>query len=204
MTFMSDFVIGVDEAGRGPLAGPVAIGVVLVPANYNLKKNFPDLDDSKKLSPRRRESIYIKLKAVEHEHALRHVVVFSSAHTIDSIGITRAVKRAVWSGIRKLAPEPGEVRVFLDGLLTAPPEYLQETIIHGDSLVPAISLASVVAKVTRDRLMCRTAQKFPRYGFEIHKGYGTALHRDAIEHFGLCAAHRRSFIHREFVDESAL
>jgi ribonuclease HII len=190
---MKRFVIGVDEAGRGPLAGPVAVGVVRVPARYNIKKNFPGLDDSKKLSPQKREELFALLKKRAALGELQFCVRFSSHTVIDTVGITRAVRRAAWSGVRALAQESHEVRVMLDGLLTAPPEYEQETVIHGDALVPAISLASVAAKVVRDAYMRRLGKRFPEYNFQIHKGYGTARHRAAIAQFGLCEVHRQSF-----------
>ncbi len=190
---MQHFIVGVDEAGRGPLAGPVAVGVVLVPVRYNLKKNFPGLDDSKKLSAKVREELFGLLKEKAAKDEVRFCVRFSSNEMIDRIGITRAVRRAVWSGVRTLAPEPKNVRVFLDGLLLAPPEYSQETVIHGDSLIPAISLASIAAKVSRDRLMCRLAKKYPAYGFELHKGYGTKAHYQALKKCGVCEIHRKTF-----------
>lgn len=190
---MKHFVVGVDEAGRGPLAGPVAVGVVLVPAQYNVRKNFPGLDDSKKLSLRKREELFVLLKKRAGLGELEFCVRFSSHAVIDTMGITRAVRCAAWNGIRTLVQEPRGVRVMLDGLLVAPPEYEQETVIHGDALIPAISLASVAAKVVRDARMRQFGRKFPQYDFQTHKGYGTALHRAAIAEFGLCEIHRKSF-----------
>lgn len=188
------WLVGVDEAGRGPLAGPVAVGVVAVPGRFDIKRAFPGVDDSKKLSEAAREDIYKEMQRLKRQGTLRYIVGFSSAGYIDAHGITRAVRRGVWSGVRSVA-EPGSSFVKLDGLLKAPPEYKQETIIKGDSLEPVISLASVVAKVRRDRLMKRLALQYPHYGFEVHKGYGTLRHREAIEEFGLCDLHRRSFCH---------
>lgn len=100
----------------------------------------------------------------------------------------------MWSGVRFIAENPVSVKVFLDGLLLAPPEYEQETIIKGDALVPVISLASVAAKVRRDRLMKRLALQYPEYAFEVHKGYGTKRHYEAIGKWGLTDIHRRSFL----------
>ena len=97
--------------------------------------------------------------------------------------------------VRFLAPKPSNVFIYLDGLLTAPPEYSQQTIIGGDEAVPLIALASIAAKVVRDHLMTRLAKEFPEYGFEIHKGYGTRAHYDALLKYGPCAIHRRSFLH---------
>ncbi len=193
------YVVGVDEAGRGPLAGPVAVGVVMVPQNFNIKKVFPGVADSKKLTEKKREEIYTLLQQAQRDETLRFVVVFASAQMIDRDGITKAVRSAVWRGVRKLVcrdpgpREPSSVRVLLDGLLVAPPEYAQKTIIRGDATEPIISLASIAAKVERDRLMVEYAKKFPNYGFEVHKGYGTQKHLAAIKKFGLCAIHRATF-----------
>jgi ribonuclease HII len=123
-------------------------------------------------------------------------VRFAGNAFIDAHGITRSVGGAVERCIRTLAPHPDNVEVFLDGLLYAPSAYKQRTIIHGDALVPLISLASVVAKVRRDRLMMRLSKKFPDYGFETHKGYGTKMHRTAISKFGLCEIHRVTYSHK--------
>lgn len=204
---MSQFLIGVDEAGRGPVAGPVAIGVVMVSKGFNIKKAFPGVADSKVLSAKKREEIYKQIQSAsrrsERAGTLRHIVVFASARTIDKVGITKAVRRCVYKGVRTLAPlgRPGignskakNVRVLLDGLLHAPPEYTQQTIIRGDATEPIISLASIAAKVRRDVLMRTAAKKYPEYGFEVHKGYGTKKHYATIHRHGLCAIHRRSFL----------
>lgn len=189
---MMQWLVGVDEAGRGPLAGPVAVGVVAVPRRFDIKRAFPGVDDSKKLGEEKREEIYIEALARAKAGDIRLCARLAGALYIDTFGITRAVRRGVWSGVRSVA-EPDSSFVKLDGLLKAPPEYRQETIIKGDSLEPVISLASVVAKVRRDRLMKRLAAEFPQYEFEVHKGYGTRRHREAIGEFGLCDLHRRSF-----------
>jgi ribonuclease HII len=201
---MQRFIVGVDEAGRGPLAGPVAVGVVRAPANYDFKKNFPGLNDSKKLSPEKREYLFGVLVERVAMGEIQFCVRFSSHGVIDSVGISRAVRRAAWSGVRALAPDAEHARVLLDGLLNAPPEYEQETIVHGDSLVPIISLASIAAKVSRDRVMCRLSKKFPDYNFDIHKGYGTAKHHSAIQEFGLCVLHRRTYTRRFLTRRSVL
>ena len=188
------FLLGVDEAGRGPLAGPVVVGVVKVARDFDIRKAFPGVGDSKQLSESARETIYREMQARQKAGDISFCVRFSSAQTIDTIGITRAVKRGVWSGVYALALEPFAVQVLLDGLLQAPAEYAQETIIKGDALEPVISLASIVAKVRRDRLMKRLAEKYPNYLFEVHKGYGTKKHYEAIEKWGPSAIHRRSFL----------
>ncbi len=199
------FLLGVDEAGRGPLAGPVAVGVVMVPEGFDVEKEFPGVADSKKLSEKRREKIF---KMLEERVALGDVrfrVDYESAEAIDAEGITRAVRRAVSRAIHALVHECGsqtssrspksDFRILLDGALRAPSEYAQETIINGDELIPLISLASIAAKVSRDRLMLELAKVYPEYGFEKHKGYGTKAHYAALEEHGLCVIHRHSFIH---------
>lgn len=186
------WLVGVDEAGRGPLAGPVAVGVVAVPARFDIRRAFPGVDDSKKLSEASREDIYIEALARAKAGDIRLRARLAGALYIDTYGITRAVRRGVWSGVRHVA-DPEDSFVKLDGVLKAPPEYRQETIIKGDALEPVISLASVIAKVRRDRLMKRLAKEYPEYGFEAHKGYGTPAHLAAIQAYGLCVIHRRSF-----------
>jgi ribonuclease HII len=186
------FLLGVDEAGRGPLAGPVAVGVVMVPEGFDIRAAFPGVGDSKKLSEKSRERIFALLL---ESPDVRYSVQMATAATIDSIGITKSVIGAVHEGIRVLAPDPCGVRVVLDGLLHAPLGYEQETIIRGDDTEPAISLASIAAKVTRDHFMLEMAEKYPEYGFSRHKGYGTALHYEALQKYGPCEIHRRSFLH---------
>jgi ribonuclease HII len=191
-------MLGVDEAGRGPLAGPVSVGVVLVAEGFDVAQEFPGVNDSKKLSEKKREVIYEMLKARAARGDARFTVEFESASTIDTEGIAVAVRRALARGVQVLAPDPSLVHIQLDGALRAPLEYSQETIVHGDALIPLISLASIAAKVERDRLMCKLAEDFPQYGFEIHKGYGTKMHYQMLGEYGLCAIHRRSFIHLDF------
>jgi len=189
------FLLGVDEAGRGPLAGPVSVGIVAVPEGFDVAKEFPGVADSKKLSEKKREALYEMLVARVARGDTRFTVEFESAETIDEEGIAVAMRRAVSRGVNALAPDAALVRVQLDGSLKAPIEYAQETIINGDELVPLISLASIAAKVERDRLMHTLALEYPDYGFETHKGYGTKLHYEMLKKHGLCDIHRRSFIH---------
>lgn len=188
------FVLGVDEAGRGPLAGPVAVGVVAVPERFIVAREFPGLADSKQMSPLARAKMFRLLKVRVRQGDIRFCVRCTSAKRIDAWGLSRAVASATARGIRFLAPEPGGVSVFLDGLLTAPDEYAQQTIIGGDEAVPIIALASIAAKVVRDRLMTRLGKQFPEYGLEKHKGYGTEAHYQALKKYGPSAIHRRSFI----------
>ena len=189
------FMLGVDEAGRGPLAGPVAVGIVAVPDGFIVENEFPGVADSKKLSEKKREKIFEILETRVALGDVRFAVEFESARTIDEKGIAFAVREAVSHGVNKLAPDSALVKIQLDGALRAPPEYLQETIINGDELIPLISLASIAAKVTRDRLMVELSKQYPEYSFEKHKGYGTALHYEMLKKYGPCAIHRQSFLH---------
>ncbi len=189
------FMLGVDEAGRGPLAGPVSVGIVAVPEGFDVALEFPGVADSKKLSEKKREYLFEMLKNRAVMGDVRFIVEFESTDTIDREGIAFAVRRALARGVNVLAPNSALVKVKLDGALRAPPEYDQETIINGDDLIPIISLASIAAKVLRDRLMCDLAKQYPEYGFEKHKGYGTKAHYDMLEKHGPCNIHRRSFLH---------
>lgn len=188
------FLVGVDEAGRGPLAGPVAVGVIAVLKGYDILATFPGLNDSKKLSEKKREMLFQILQQELKAGNVRASVQLVGASYIDEGGIAPAIRHAVSKGIAKVLPNPEEGKVYLDGSLKAPPEYAQETIIGGDGLIPAIMLASVAAKVTRDRKMIELATRYPGYGFEQHKGYGTRAHIDAIRAQGPCDEHRRSFL----------
>ncbi len=187
-------VVGVDEAGRGPLAGPVAVGVVAVREGYDILKAFPGLNDSKKLSEKKREILFKTLQDEMKAGNVQAVVCLSSARMIDDKGIAFAVRHALDRGVRKLLPNPKDGKVWLDGSLKAPAEYTQETVIGGDGLVPAIMLASIAAKVTRDQLMLKTDALYPLYGLASHKGYGTKAHMEAIRTYGPCEEHRRSFL----------
>jgi len=187
-------LLGVDEAGRGPLAGPVAVGVILVRDGYDILASFPGLNDSKKLSEKKRELLFGLLQEEIKAGTVRAVVQMVSASNIDAGGIAPAIRHAVLTGVRKLLPNAEEGKVYLDGALKAPSEYAQETIIGGDGIVPAIMLASVAAKVTRDRYMVKLAEEYPHYGFEKHKGYGTRAHIEAIRTHGPSLEHRRTFL----------
>jgi len=189
---VEEYLIGVDEAGRGPLAGPVAVGVVAVPPGFDVLKEFPGVKDSKLLSGQKREIIFTEVERRVALGDLRFCVQMSSSLYIDRFGITRATRKAAWSGIRKLGG-PDNSAVLLDGLLRAPNEYMQRTVVGGDLRVPVISLASIMAKVARDRLMERLSEHYPEYGFEQHKGYGTASHWLAIKRHGLSDIHRSTF-----------
>jgi ribonuclease HII len=187
--------VGVDEAGRGPLAGPVAVGVIAVKEGYDILATFSGLNDSKKLSEKKREVLFKILQEEIKNGNVRATVTLVSAARIDAKGIAPAVRHGVDMGVRKLLPDPRKGKVWLDGSLKAPEEYDQETVIGGDGLIPAIMLASIAAKVTRDRMMQKLDSEYPLYGFAGHKGYGTKTHIDAIKMHGPCTEHRSSFIH---------
>ena len=191
---MKEFLIGIDEAGRGPLAGPVAVGAVSVPIDFDWSQ-VAGAKDSKQMTPKSREDIYKKMCALRREGKLDFAVAFSSAAAIDTRGIVPAVQSALNNALAKITKvDPRHCRVLLDGGLHAPKEFQdQKTIIRGDQLETVISLASIAAKVLRDRLMIRAAQKYPVYGFDIHKGYGTLAHRLAIKRNGVCELHRTTF-----------
>lgn len=190
------YIIGIDEAGRGPLAGPVAIGVVAIPYDFDWEL-IPGVGDSKKVSPKNREAIFRRAKQLRRQGGLNFSVALVSAKVVDRIGISKAVLRGIEGCLKKLAFDPSEVEVRLDGLLHAPLEYKhQKTIIKGDAKEKVIGLASICAKVTRDAYMVRIVRDYPRYSFEIHKGYGTKVHIEAIQKHGLSKIHRRSFTKR--------
>lgn len=190
--------VGIDEVGRGPLAGPVAVGAVAVPKGFDVRREFPRVADSKLLSPRVREQIFDALQKRLAAGDLQYAVSFSSASYIDTHGIIQAVVRALTQALTTVAPDYEHTDVLLDGSLFAPKKYAhQQTIIRGDISEPVISLASIAAKVTRDRLMVRLHEQYPVYGFAAHKGYGTVVHRRAIALYGLSPLHRRTFIHNK-------
>ncbi|MFA5877570.1 MAG: ribonuclease HII [Candidatus Paceibacterota bacterium] len=190
------YILGIDEAGRGPLAGPVSVGVIAVESSFDLLDAFPGLNDSKKLSEKKREAVFLRLQEEMQKGNVRAVACLSSSTVIDTKGISYAISHALEQGVRKLMPESDHGKIYLDGSLKAPAEYEQETIIGGDGLIPAIMLASILAKVTRDRLMVKLALEHPQYGFEKHKGYGTASHIQAIKEYGPSPIHRMSFLSR--------
>jgi ribonuclease HII len=196
---MSKWVIGVDEAGRGPLAGPVAVGVVLIPPFFDWAM-LPGVGDSKKISEAKREQIYTATMRLVAAGKMSCTVEMMGAAAIDQKGIAVVIRTLVAKGIAALLAEadlePEKVRVLLDGSLTAPAKFIdQQTIIRGDGQELVIGLASIMAKVTRDRYMVERAKKpmYRSYHFEQHKGYGTAAHRRAVAHYGLSPEHRRTF-----------
>jgi ribonuclease HII len=204
----SKYIIGIDEVGRGPLAGPVAVGAVLIYAEHYKKvaRLFPVVKDSKKLSPKARAEWLVKIREAEQAGFLLSSVAFVSPSAIDKKGIVPTIRTALARALESIeknyttrAPFQGKAlekaRVLLDGGLCAPAEYKnQKTIIKGDEKELVIALASIVAKVTRDARMVKLVKKFPHYGFEKHKGYGTRLHYAAIKKYGITPHHRKSFL----------
>lgn len=194
------YVIGIDEVGRGPLAGPVAVGALM--ATPRTLRAFSDIRESKQLSKEKRGEWVERMKEYRttYPNDLAWVVSFVSARMIDKIGIVPAIRSALRSSLRRLAVPAKECTVLLDGGLKAPLEYTdQTTIIRGDASETIIAMASVVAKVARDKRMTLVARKYPSWGFAEHVGYGTKAHREAIAKHGLSAEHRRSFC-RRFID----
>ena len=188
------WIIGIDEAGRGPLAGPVAVGVVCVPRGFKFSSIKAVVKDSKQLSESKREEVFKEVRALQKEGKLRYVVSMVSAGVIDRIGITKAVALAIRRGLKKISPPPRSTFVKLDGLLRAPDDFVhQKTIVRGDRTEMEIALASIMAKVARDRYMKRMAARYEGYGFEQHKGYGTKAHRNALKRHRLCGIHRVTF-----------
>ncbi len=174
---------GVDEAGRGPLAGPVVAAAVIL----DELRPIAGLADSKKLSPARREKLYDEIRA----KALCCSVAEASVEEIDRLNILQATMLAMRRAVEGLRLKPA--KVLVDGNRLPPLPMLAEAIVKGDSKVAAISAASILAKVTRDRWCDRCHAEFPAYGFDGHKGYGTPVHLAALQAHGPCPQHRRSF-----------
>lgn len=189
------FIVGIDEAGRGPLAGPLAVAAVGAEIkNKNLPavrhgekiKILTGIKDSKKLNAKQKG----KWQKIINKNFEAHYV-FISHKTIDKIGIGKSLKLGVKKVLNKFSQKP--YLVLLDGSLSAPKKYKQKTIIKGDEKIPFISAASIIAKTARDKKMISLHKKYPRYGFDAHKGYGTKKHFGKIIQRGLCGIHRKTF-----------
>jgi ribonuclease HII len=186
-------ILGIDEAGRGPLAGPVSVGVVKISRKFN-KSFFKGIKDSKQLSPEERELWFSLATEAKKKGELDFKVALVSEKVIDRKGISYALRLGIKRCLSALGAS-AEDQVFLDGALKAPPVFEHQiTVIKGDEKIPVISLASICAKVVRDRKMVKLSKKFPGFNFHIHKGYGTRLHREALHKYGLTELHRRSFL----------
>jgi ribonuclease HII len=176
-------VAGVDEAGRGPLAGPVVAAAVIL----DDLKPIKGLADSKQLTARRREKLYDEIRG----KALCCSIALATVEEIDRLNILQATMLAMQRAVQGLRLKPH--KVLVDGNRLPALDVLAEAIVSGDALVPAISAASILAKVTRDRMLQELHLKHPAYGFDRHKGYGTAFHLQALQTLGALPEHRRSF-----------
>ena len=193
--YKMQYVVGIDEAGRGPLAGPVAVGAVKIPLDFS-KKFFKSIKDSKKLSEEERE-LWFSLATEAHKKGeLDFAVSLVSERVIDRKGISYAIRLGIKRTLIALGVSL-DSQVFLEGGIKAPEKFIhQTTVIRGDEKIPVISLASIVAKVTRDRKMVKLSKKFPEFDFHTHKGYGTLMHRKALQKYGSTEVHRKSFLKR--------
>ena len=177
-------ICGIDEAGRGPLAGPVVVASVIMPAESNIE----GVNDSKKISEKKREKLYEQIL----DEAISYGVGIVGQDEIDEINILNATKKGLTMSLQELTVKPDLIIVdALNHIDTMGIPY--ESIIKGDAKCYSISAASIIAKVTRDRIMREWDKVYPEYGFERHKGYGTSAHIEAIKEYGLCPIHRRSF-----------
>jgi len=184
-------VAGIDEAGRGPLAGPVVAAAVILPATFDL----PGLTDSKQLSAKARERLYPLIRA----QALAVGIGVGRVAEVERINILQATLASMVRAVDRLSLQPDFL--LIDGISPVPLNIPQKTIKQGDARSLSIAAASVVAKVVRDRIMVSYDRLFPEYGFSGHKGYGSQRHRDAIAKYGPCVCHRRTFAGvREFCE----
>ena len=178
------YICGIDEAGRGPLAGPVVIASVIMPEDSMIE----GVNDSKKVSEKKREAIYDQIL----EEAISYGVAIIGQDEIDDINILNATKKGLTMSLKELSIKPDLILVdALEHIDTLGIPY--EPIIKGDAKAYSISAASIIAKVTRDRIMREWAEVYPQYGFDAHKGYGTAKHIAAIKENGICPIHRKTF-----------
>ena len=184
-------ICGVDEAGRGPLAGPVCAAAVILPPHLQI----PGLNDSKKLSDKRRRELFPEIC----EQALAYGIAFATEGEIDEINILQATFLAMERALSQLKVRPD--LVLIDGNRQKDFGLPVKTVVKGDSLSANIAAASVLAKVTRDDWMIRQAQQYPEYGFDIHKGYGTRAHYAALEAHGPCPIHRMTFLKKFYGQE---
>lgn len=175
---------GVDEAGRGPLAGPVCAAAVMLPPGLEI----PGLNDSKKLTDKKRRELY----DVIVEQAVSYGITFASEQEIDEINILQATFLAMERAMQTLSPQPQ--LALIDGNRAKDFGLPVRTIVKGDSLSASIAAASILAKVTRDRLMEEYDAQYPQYGFAVHKGYGTKRHYEALREFGPSPIHRKTFL----------
>lgn len=177
-------ICGVDEAGRGPLAGPVCAAAVILPEHLQI----PGLNDSKKLSDKKRRDLFPIIK----EQAIAYGIAFATVEEIDEINILQATFLAMERAVAQLNGQADFA--LIDGNREPKLDIESMAVVKGDSRSASIAAASILAKVTRDDYMEELASQYPQYGFEVHKGYGTKRHYQALEEFGMCPVHRRSFL----------
>lgn len=180
-------ICGVDEAGRGPLAGPVCAAAVILPRGLEI----PGLNDSKKLSEKKREELY----GLIVDGAVSYGIAFASVEEIEAYNILNATFLAMNRAVSKLEPQPA--LALIDGNRNSGIEIASRCMVKGDASCADIAAASVLAKVTRDRHMLKLAEEYPQYHFDRHKGYGTALHYEALREFGPSPVHRPSFLRKK-------
>lgn len=178
------YICGVDEAGRGPLAGPVFAAAVILPEDYEIE----GVNDSKKLSEKKREKLFDEII----EHALAYSIKSCDNFTIDDINILAATMQTMKNAVDSLTIKPDIV--FVDGNRLPELDIQAEYVIHGDAVSASIAAASILAKVSRDRFMYKMDKKYPEYDFAKHKGYGTKLHYEKLREFGPCEIHRLTFL----------
>ena len=181
-------VCGVDEAARGTLAGPGCAAAVILPANIDI----PGLNDSKKLSDKKRRELF----PIIQEKAIAYGIAFADHHEIDTINILQATYLAMERAIAQLSVRPEFA--LIDGNRAKDFGLPVKTVVHGDSLSASIAAASILAKVTRDDYMEKIAAEYPEYHFEVHKGYGTKAHYEALDGFGPCPIHRLTFLKKRY------
>lgn len=181
-----ELIAGIDEAGRGPLAGPVVVATCIMPENSNIEK----IDDSKKLSSKKREELFNKII----NEAISYSIGIVDNFEIDKLNILEATKKALTQSVEKLEIKPEYILTdSLDKINTLNIPYA--SVVQGDQRVYSIACASIIAKVTRDRIMLEESRKYPEYQFEKHKGYGTKAHYEALKENGMSPIHRKTFVH---------
>ena len=180
-------IAGADEAGRGPLAGPIVVGAAVLPLTDGPPAWLATVRDSKKLTPRRREQAFAELQ----RHSIAIATGEATAHEIDEMGLTQATHLALHRALTVLRVQPDYL--LLDFMRSLPQEPPCQAVVNGDDLCYSIAAASIAAKVTRDRWMEAADRCFPGYGFARHKGYATSAHIEALQRLGPCSIHRRSF-----------
>ena len=186
-----EYICGIDEAGRGPLAGPVVVASVIMPKDSMIE----GVNDSKKISEKKREKLYDEITS----QAISWSVGIIDQNEIDEINILNATKKGLNNSLKELSIKPDIILVdALTGIDTLGIPY--KSIIKGDAKSYSIATASIIAKVTRDRIMKQWDEIYPQYGFEKHKGYGTAMHINAIKEIGICSLHRKTFV-KNFISE---